>query len=104
MTSAVRRRFLFNFNIITSELTRRAEAVGCSALLCLVLRFELYDSCYSRFPRLSRPESGREVRDDVDHGVREAVKAAIAAISSTVSLATTPFICGLNSPARAPLW
>jgi len=30
-------------------------------------------SDYSRFPRLSRPESGREVRDDVGHGVREAV-------------------------------
>ena len=62
------------------------------------------EACYSRFPPLSRPESGREVRDDVGHGVREAVKAAIAAISSTVSLATTPFICGLNSPARVPLW
>lgn len=76
--------------------------------LCIAVGIELDSLHHPRYPalepvfeRLSERGKGGEMESA--HGAREAVYAAIDTISSTVSLATVSFICGLNSPARAPL-
>lgn len=77
--------------------------------LCIVVGIELDSLHHPRYPalepvfeRLSERGKGGEMMESA-HGAREAVYAVIDTISSTVSLATVSFICGLNSPARAPL-